>query len=417
MSMDKPIDMDERARAILRGNDRGGYTVPTAGLYPYQWNWDSAFAAWGFSTFDVDRAWTELETLFSGQWDTGMVPHILFHKDDPGYFPGPDVWATGTEPASSGITQPPVAATMARMVLAADRSQITRARALYPKLLAWHSWFMEHRVLDGMVCVTHPWESGRDNCPDWDIGMAGVDGSAVGPYTRRDTGHVDASMRPTKAEYDRYVAILEFGRSVGWDATRIMADGPFLMADPGTHFILMRANADLAALAVALSEDASELRAWEDALRAGADGMWNTELGAYDARDMRSGAFAGVLGSGAFTAYIAGAARPELDAHLTRAWDAVRYGIPSSDPEGPHFDARRYWRGPMWPFLNALFALGLKDSGQIGAAERLRRETSEAIRAGGFNEYFDPTDGTPCGGADFTWTAAIWLTWAGQEAE
>ncbi|MEM1233390.1 MAG: hypothetical protein AAGH70_04620, partial [Pseudomonadota bacterium] len=114
--MDKPIDMDERARAILRGNDRGGYTVPTAGLYPYQWNWDSAFAAWGFSTFDVDRAWTELETLFSGQWDTGMVPHILFHKDDPGYFPGPDVWATGTEPASSGITQPPVAATMARMV-------------------------------------------------------------------------------------------------------------------------------------------------------------------------------------------------------------------------------------------------------------------------------------------------------------
>ena len=32
------------------------------------------------------------ETLFSGQWDNGMVPHILFHKVDPSYFPGPDVW-------------------------------------------------------------------------------------------------------------------------------------------------------------------------------------------------------------------------------------------------------------------------------------------------------------------------------------
>ena len=29
----------------LAKNDRGGYTVPTANLYPYQWNWDSVFAA------------------------------------------------------------------------------------------------------------------------------------------------------------------------------------------------------------------------------------------------------------------------------------------------------------------------------------------------------------------------------------
>ena len=96
--------LDAQARAILTGNDRGGYTVPTEGLYPYQWNWDSAFAAWGFSTFDVDRAWVELETLFKAQWPSGMVPHIVFWKVDPGYFPGPDVWQGGTDPASSGIS-------------------------------------------------------------------------------------------------------------------------------------------------------------------------------------------------------------------------------------------------------------------------------------------------------------------------
>ena len=98
------IALDEQARAILRGNDRGGYTVPTAGLYPYQWNWDSAFAAWGFAQFDIDRAWLEMETLFSGQWPSGMVPHILFHRPDPGYFPGPDVWGADRGPIpSSGI--------------------------------------------------------------------------------------------------------------------------------------------------------------------------------------------------------------------------------------------------------------------------------------------------------------------------
>ena len=71
---------------------------------------------------------------------------------------------------------------MTRLVLAADSTKADRARALFPKLMAWHAWFMTHRLSDGMACITHPWEGGRDNCPDWDIGMAGVDGSAGGAF-------------------------------------------------------------------------------------------------------------------------------------------------------------------------------------------------------------------------------------------
>ena len=53
------------AQSILRANDRGGYTVPNGRVYPFQWNWDSAFVALGFDTFDRPRAWTEgdLEVL------------------------------------------------------------------------------------------------------------------------------------------------------------------------------------------------------------------------------------------------------------------------------------------------------------------------------------------------------------------
>ena len=62
----------ETARQVLRDNDRGGYTVPTHGLYPYQWNWDAAFTAMGWLTFDETRAWREFERLLEGQWaDTG----------------------------------------------------------------------------------------------------------------------------------------------------------------------------------------------------------------------------------------------------------------------------------------------------------------------------------------------------------
>ncbi|MBM1218969.1 hypothetical protein JQU17_02065 [Ponticoccus sp. SC2-23] len=408
---------DDTARAILRGNDRGGYTVPTAGLYPYQWNWDSAFAAWGFSTFDLPRAWDELDTLFSAQWDDGMVPHIIFHRDDPGYFPGPDVWGTGHVPATSGISQPPVAAILARLIWDRDRDLgEARIRALFPALRAWHRWWAEYRCGSGAAAITHPWESGRDNCPDWDIGMADVDGSNVGDYTRRDTGHVDPSMRPGKADYDRYLAMVQFGRGCGWDQARIVRDGPFLMADPGITFILLRAHDDLAAIGRALGEDVTEIEGWAADLRAGLETIWNPALGAYDARNLRDGEFAGVLGSGAFLAYLAGAERPELEQHLLRSWDAVKFGIPSADPESAIFESRRYWRGPSWPVVNALIALGLHSGGRPELEARLRRETRELITRGGFYEYFDPLDATPCGGADFTWTAAIWLTWASPSA-
>ena len=412
------MDLHERARQILRQNAKGGYTLPTHGLYPYQWNWDSAFAAWGFATFDVPRAWDEFDTLLASQWDDGMVPHIIFHAPDPSYFPGPDVWSTGQNPATSGISQPPVAATMVRRVWEMDRETgRSRLAALYPKLVAWHRWWHEVRCVHGPAAIIHPWESGRDNCPDWDIGMDGVDGSNVGEYTRRDTGHVDPSMRPQKEQYDRYIAMVQFGVSVGWDQRRIVAEGPFLMADPGMTFILLRAHEDLIALGQALGEDTQEIADWAKTLRAALPEIWNPDLGAYDAKNLRTGEFAGILGSGALLAYVANAGNEELDAQLMRVWDAVNYGIPSADPHHPSFDARRYWRGPSWPFLNALIAIGFREMGRHDLDNRLRRETAAAIAKNGFAEYFDPHDATACGGMDFTWTAAIWLTWAGLDAE
>jgi len=206
---------DDTARQILRNNDKGRYTIPTSGLYPYQWNWDSAFAAMGFAEFDLDRAWTELDTLFSGQWDNGMVPHILFHTVDKSYFPGPDVWGCKGPISSSGITQPPIAATMARRVFDKD-TDLGRQRLspLFEKMEAWHRWFMQWRLDNGAVCITHPWEAGRDNAPDWDGAMSRIDPVGVGEYTRRDTSIVDSDMRPTKYDYDRYIWLVQMGRRV-----------------------------------------------------------------------------------------------------------------------------------------------------------------------------------------------------------
>ncbi|HEY9378072.1 MAG TPA: hypothetical protein VIQ02_13375, partial [Jiangellaceae bacterium] len=84
-------------------------------LYPHQWSWDSAFVAVGLAHVDASRACTELDTLFTGQWRNGMVPHIVFDPAETGYFPGPNRWACRehsqdppSAPLTSGICQPPV---------------------------------------------------------------------------------------------------------------------------------------------------------------------------------------------------------------------------------------------------------------------------------------------------------------------
>lgn len=413
MNTQSAPNMDEQARAILRGNDRGGYTVPTSGLYPYQWNWDSAFAAWGFASFDVARAWAELETLASGQWEDGMIPHILFHKPDPGYFPGPDVWGGIGPIASSGISQPPVAATFTRMVFEADR-QAGRAalEALWPKLAAWHQWFMDWRLDRGAVCITHPWEAGRDNTPDWDGAMAGIDPVGVGEYTRRDTSHVDPAMRPTKYDYDRYVWLVQQGRRLNWDQAKLLEENPFRVADPTMTFILLRAQRDLAHLGREIGQDVSDIEAAIAVLEAGAETLWNPDLACYDARDVRSGKWAGCVSNASFLNWYAGIDNPAMEAQFDRIEASCRYPVPSHDPNSERFDAKRYWRGPTWGIMNALIGLGLEERGLTERAERLRKATADLIAEHGFAEYFDPMTGAAAGGGTFTWTAAIWLGWA-----
>ena len=135
--------------------------------------------ALGWARLDEARAFQEIETLLTGQWPDGMVPHIVFHRPDPGYFPG----RSGGAPATCrppGITQPPVAASCPAHPGGAHRSGLRpsgRARDLFPRLLARHRWF--HTVRDpdgtGMVTTLHPWETGMDNSPAWDEVLARVE--------------------------------------------------------------------------------------------------------------------------------------------------------------------------------------------------------------------------------------------------
>ena len=417
----------QSATDILKKNDLGRYTVPTHGLYPFQWNWDSCLTALGLAYIDESRAWTEIETLFDHQWDDGMVPHIIFHKQDDGYFPGPDVWSTGHEVPTSGITQPAVAGfAVNRLFERAQDTQMAeqRARALLPKIAAWHDWFYKNRDPEatGLVAIIHPWESGRDNSIDWDIAFERVPTEGVMPFTRRDTQHADPDHRPTQAQYERYIWLVQLFRSLGWDNAKLHDASPFKIVDPGFNAILIRSCSDLAQLASQLGETdyAHAAQAQADKGLAALETLWSVENSQYLCLDRVTGELIDSLSVGGLLpafAPLSSARMNALSDRLLQISEQVTYLVPSHDLADEKFDQLRYWRGPAWLIVNYMIADGLKLTGQDDMVNRIIKDSLQLIEKSGFAEYYGPIDGTACGGNSFSWTAAMVLEFLQNKGE
>ena len=153
-----------RAKKTLLDNRKKNYTLPTNNkLYPAQWNWDSAFIALGYSYFNLNYALKEIQTLLKGQWKDGMVPHILFHNINNNYYPNHTAWNCGNKIHSSGITQPPVLATILKEILSnnkINKKQILIVKNIVKKIKKYHEWFIKYRdpKQTGLVSILHPWE-------------------------------------------------------------------------------------------------------------------------------------------------------------------------------------------------------------------------------------------------------------------
>jgi hypothetical protein len=295
-------------------------------------------------------------------------------------------------------------------------------RRLYAACLKSHRWFHTFRdpKANGLVMVTHNWETGRDNSSEWDDALARVDTSNVGDYQRRDTGHVDAAMRPTQNEYDRYVAILQFGRNCGWNHREIADNGPFRMIDVGMSMELLRANRDLLVMAKAMRDEAviAELEARIALSEKGMDWLWNEDAGAYCSRDATTDQSSGLVTNASFLAFYAGVGnntqRARLIVALERITGSATYLVPSLEAGSRAYDHKRYWRGPIWLVVSYMVAQGLAESGHYVLADRICSDSARLIKKSGFYESFSPEDGSGSGGPDFSWTAAMWLAWCSK---
>lgn len=423
--MKNRAELVEKARAVLVGNDRGGYTVPSPTLYPHQWNWDSAFCVLGFMHFDPRRAARELEMLVRGQWDSGMIPHITFNPDAEHYEPGPAMWETIGAPGAptnvrvSSITQPPIAATAARKLLDcaggdAEIEAALRDRVL-PALDRWHEWFARDRdpAGSGVPCIMHPWESGMDNAPRWDAALARIDPGDV-RYVRKDDTIVDASQRPQRADYDRYFFLVKHRKKRGFAPAERGAD-PFLVEDVAMASILCRAERDLSEVAQALGlvEVASRAGARRARLEEAIAGrLFDPAKAVYFDVDVTTGKRIEGVHVAHWLPIFAGIAPPNaVRLVVQRLADPTAFGpawpVPTVRVDDPKFEPQRYWRGPTWINVNWMLVDGLAAAGEANASRALAEKTLDLVSHSGFYEYFHPQTGAPLGASSFAWTAAL----------
>jgi hypothetical protein len=426
------------ALAVLRNNDLGGWTRPAPRLYPHQWSWDSAFVAIGLRHVDLGRAMRELETLFSAQWADGRIPHIVFNPEAHDYFPGPDLWASAVassvaprQPATSGLVQPPVHAMALRRILELAQAQnrnevIARAEQLYPRVLEWHRYLAAFRDPGrmGLLLIYHPWESGTDNSPRWDAALARVQVGRLEAYQRHDLKHVDdPGERPTHAEYDRYLWLVELLKQAHYDDATIQSGHPFQIRDVLMSALLAVASRDLAQVAEQFApSDLAEIREHEARFSRGVLGAWDQDVRLALDRDERIGAPIQVQTcAGLAPLLLPSLEGAMLDSTVDRLQGPGFAGasglkfavVPSTVPNTPGFQPRGYWRGPAWPVFNWLMWSGLHQHGRSEIAGELRAANLELLAQteAQFAEYFEPYTAEPLGSIDQSWTAAVTLDW------
>lgn len=431
----------EQAQEVLNENWTGNFTQPAPSMYPHQFSWDAAFIAIGYAHVDQQRAQQELWRLFSGQWSNGMVPHIVFNRDDTDtdYFPGADFWGTQSsplspdEPDTSGICQPPIHATALLLILqnAQDREQAQQfASKLFPKLKAWHKFLRRERdpANEGLVYIRHPWASGMDNVPTWDkvLEQMELDKSDIPDYQREDTDG-NAAERPTDFNYDRYVYLLSFFRERNYDETKIREDGcPFLVQDVLFNSILCRAERDMAQIAEWLNQDPTPFHQQaHQTARAVNDKLWNDEHNIYLDYDLVGDESIEAHSLAGFLPLFADIPSPVRAKQMFDYLDSGSFcrlsdtclALPSYDRRKSDYDAKKYWRGPIWINLNWMLYRALARYGHNKYDDFIKQSIVYLARVSGFYEHYDPDNGNGYGADNFAWSAALFLDVVDLEVE
>ena len=360
----------------MRRGTRYSYTRPSPSKYPWQWYWDSCFAAIVWRRFDRPRSRSELETLLGAMRDDGFIGHVVFW-DRPLSFRRLVYYnVTSRHAEMTGTIQPPLLAWAWRNAVGDPDAE--------PRIARHHEWLTANRDLegDGLLWLVQPDESGLDSSPKFDPVWGRLRHASYG-----------------------FPLLVARNRRLGWDARRIRDRGWPVLCEVMTNVLwnLARIAAGQPSITTALVDRLYDERR----------GLFLDEVQPGGARPAVS-----------TWAALSPLALPDLPAEIGRRLvsehllDPNRYWLsippPSVSASEPSFEPNRgpgwklrYWRGPTWTNAAWMLWLGMRRLGYEAEARLMADRLVATVLRQGLREYYDPNTGEGLGALDFAWTSLI----------
>jgi mannosylglycerate hydrolase MGH1-like protein len=372
------------AARVLRQNwqegERDGvpfaYTRPSPSRYPWQWYWDSCFAAIAWRRFDRGQARTELETLLAAQREDGFLGHTVFWDRPVSLSRYPFYNVLSRHAFQTETIQPPLLAWAWRITVGDPAAE--------PRIAAQVDWLLGHRNLegDGLLWIVQPDESGLDASPKFDP-----------VWGRRANGRLG------------FPCLVRRNRRLGFDARRVRDRGGPVLCETVVNTLW---SLSLQALGRPSATPALVER------------LWDERRGLFLDEAQPGGARPAVLTWAALAPLVLPDLPEEIGRRLVEehlldqrqflapvAPPSVAACEPSYEPGGGRGPIRRYWRGPTWVNAAWLLWLGLRRLGYDQEAERMANGLIDAVKREGLREYYDPRTGKGLGAHDFAWSALI----------
>jgi Glycosyl hydrolase family 63 C-terminal domain len=382
------LQLEEQCRTTLERNWREGvargvsygYTAPAPGRYPWQWYWDSCFAAISWRRFDRARARTELETLLAAARPDGFIGHTIFWGTPVTRFKALFYNVHARSDRMTSTIQPPLLG-WAWKIAVGDPASV-------PAIVKQHQWLERERDIDGdgLIWIVQPDESGLDASPKFDS-----------PWGWRADG------------LPGFVLLVRRNRRLGFDVGRIMKAGGPVVCDTPTNVLY-----GLSRLALGQPSITPKL----------VERLYDDQRGLFHQLVRPRGTGATQRHEVVTWAALSPLALPDLPDEIGRRlveehllsphkfW--LPYPPPSVSASDPRFSRRdrffllrRYWRGPTWINAAWLLWLGLVRLGYDEEAKEMARRLARAVSSAGLREYYDPFNGAGMGAKSFTWSALV----------
>ncbi|MET0958619.1 MAG: hypothetical protein ABWZ18_08915 [Solirubrobacterales bacterium] len=360
----------------VRREVRYSYTRPSPSRYPWQWYWDSCFAAIVWRRFEPRRSREELESLLSAMRPDGFIGHVVFW-DRPLSLDRLIFYNVASRRSEMTSTiQPPLLAWSWRLAVGDPASE--------PRIATHHEWLRANRDLDGdgLLWLVQPDESGLDSSPKFDPVWGRLRHGGPG-----------------------FPLLVARNRRLGWDARRIRDRGWPVLCEVITNVLWCMARVSTGEPSIT---------------PAIVDRLWDERSGLFLDEVQPGGARPNV----STWAALAPLALPDLPEPIGRRLveehllEPARYWLerppPSVSAAEPSFEPnlypgrlRRYWRGPTWINAAWMLWLGLARLGYESEARLMAERLSEIVLREGVREYYDPHTGEGLGATEFAWSTLI----------